>query len=251
MKIEVVLTPAEVALLPGRDLSATACVVFDVLRATSTILTALHHGAARVWPVAGIEEARALRDERLPGALLGGERGGQRIAGFDLGNSPAEYTAETVRGRDIITTTTNGTIALRACAASSEVHVGSLLNLDALAARLQRTNTPDASLLLVCAGSGDRFSLEDALAAGGLISRLTAGLGGYGADIHGGDSGRTARVLYEHHRDDLSAILRTTDNGRRLMEIGLEKDVSWCSRVAVFDTLAMMIDGAIEGARAS
>ena len=122
---------------------------------------------------------------------------------------------------------------------------------DALAARLQRTNTPDASVLLVCAGSGDRFSLEDALAAGGLISRLTAGLGDDGSGAHGGDPGHAARVLYDHHRDDLPAILRATDNGRRLLKVGLEKDVSWCARVSVFNTLAMMIDGAIEGARAS
>ena len=248
MKIEVILTPAEIALLPSRDLSATACVVFDVLRATSTILTALNNGARRVWPVATIEEASALREKRLPDALLGGERHGQRIDGFDLGNSPREYTAEAVGGRDIIMTTTNGTVALRACAASDEVHLGSLLNLDALAARLLRTNTPEASLLLVCAGSGDRFSMEDALAAGALLSRLTVGLPTAG---EGGDAGRTVRVLYERYRDDLEATLLTTDNGRRLRQLGLEADVNWCARVSVFDELALMIDGAIEGAKGS
>ena len=249
MKIEVILTPAEIALLPARDLSATTCVVFDILRATSTILTALNNGARRVWPVATIEEARALREKSLPDALLGGERRGQRIKGFDLGNSPREYTVEAVAGREIIMTTTNGTVALRACAASGEVHIGSLLNLDALAARLLRTNTPDARLLLVCAGSGTRFSLEDALAAGALISRLTVGLAAAGTE--GGDAGRTARVAYERYRDELAATLRTTDNGRRLAELGLEADVAWCARVSVFNELAMMIDGAIEGARGS
>ena len=245
VKIEVILTPAEIALLPSRDLSTTACVVFDVLRATSTILTALNNGAGRVWPVATIEEARELREKRLPEALLGGERQGERIEGFDLGNSPLEYTAEAVKGRDIILTTTNGTVALRACAASGEVHVGSLLNVEALAARLLRTNTPASSLLLVCAGSGTRYSLEDALAAGALLSRLTAG---FLSTSDGGDSGRTVRVLYEHYREDLPAILRTTDNGRRLRALGLDTDVDWCARVSVFNELAMMIDGAIEGA---
>jgi 2-phosphosulfolactate phosphatase len=249
VKIEVILTPAEIALLPARDLSATTCVVFDVLRATSTILTALNNGARRVWPVATIEEARALREKSLPDALLGGERRGQRIEGFDLGNSPREYTAEAVGGRDIIMTTTNGTVALRACAASGEVHIGSLLNLDALAARLLRLNTPDTRLLLVCAGSGTRYSLEDALAAGALLSRLTVGVPDVGSD--GGDAGRTVRAVYEHYREDLAATLRTTDNGRRLAELGLAADVDWCSRVSVFDELAMMIDGAIEGARGS
>ncbi len=246
MKIETILTPAEVALLPSRDLGDTVCVVFDVLRATSTILTALNNGARRVWPVADIAEARALRESRLPDALLGGERGGQRIDGFDLGNSPREYTAATVAGRDLIMTTTNGTVALRACASSGEVHVGSLLNLDALAARLQRTATPETRLLLVCAGSGRRFSLEDALAAGALLSRLNAGVA-----TAGDDAGHTARVLYEHYRDALPATLLTTDNGRRLRQIGLEEDVAWCARVSALDTLAMLIDGAIEGAKGS
>ena len=98
----------------------------------------------------------------------------------------------------------------------------------------------------MCAGSGDRYSLEDALAAGGLLCaadrRVPANGGG-----DGGDSGRTARVLYEHFRDDLPAALRTTDNGRRLRAIGLEADVDWCARVSVLDEAALMIDGAVQG----
>lgn len=249
MKIEVILTPAEIALLPARDLSATTCVVFDVLRATSTILTALNNGARRIWPTATIEEARDLRAGALPDALLGGERRGQRIEGFDLGNSPREYTAEAVAGRDVIMTTTNGTVALRACASSGEVHIGSLLNLDALAARLQRTLATTTHLLLVCAGSGTRFSLEDALAAGALLSRLSIGVPASASD--GGDPGRTVRIVYEHYRNDLAATLHTTDNGRRLAQLGLGEDVDWCARISAVDELAMMIDGAIEGARGS
>ena len=137
MRVEAVLTPAEIALLPRRDLSDATCVVFDVLRATSTILTALFNGATRVYPVGTTAEAFTLRDTRLPAALLGGERGGVRIEGFDLGNSPREYTPEIVSGRDIITTTTNGTVALRACAGARTVFAGALLNLRALA-RLPR-----------------------------------------------------------------------------------------------------------------
>src|SRR4051794_28316015 len=110
MTIDAVLTPAEIALLPETDLGDATCVVFDVLRATSSMLTALAGGAKEIIPVRTIEEARAARKIH-PHALLGGERHGERIEGFDLGNSPFEYRE--LPGRSIISTTTNGTVALR------------------------------------------------------------------------------------------------------------------------------------------
>jgi 2-phosphosulfolactate phosphatase len=240
LKIEVILTPAEIALLPQRDLSAATCVVFDVLRATSTLLTALANGARRVCPVFTLDEALRLKRDRLPGALLGGERGGLRIEGFDLGNSPREYTAEIVAGRDIISTTTNGTIALRACAGARQIHAGALLNLDALAEHLRAA--PPERLVLVCAGSGEAFSLEDALAAGALIDRLC------GDDpAAGGDAGQTVRALYEQRRDDLPAALRASSNGGRLLEIGLGADVDWCAQVSPLDWLATALPLAESG----
>ncbi|MEI9962966.1 MAG: 2-phosphosulfolactate phosphatase [Limisphaerales bacterium] len=103
MKIETILTPVELPALAQRDLRATACVVFDVLRATSTFVTALHHGAKAIIPVSEIAEALAIK-EKSPEVLLGGERNGVRISAeginFDLGNSPREYTPEKVRGEN-------------------------------------------------------------------------------------------------------------------------------------------------------
>src|SRR5580692_7380997 len=132
--LEVLFTPAEFATLPQRDLSGTVCVVFDVLRATSTIVTALANGADAVIPVAEIPEALAAKRAR-PDLLLGGEREGVRIRAdqtggvdFDLGNSPREFTRERVAGRTIILTTTNGSRALRACAGARAVFAGSFLN---------------------------------------------------------------------------------------------------------------------------
>ena len=116
--LEVILAPAELPGLAKRDLRDTICVVFDVLRATSTFVTALHHGAKAIVPVSEIAEALALRQQQ-PDVLLGGERDGVRIRAaqtggidFDLGNSPREYTPEKVRGKTIVSTTTNGTRAL-------------------------------------------------------------------------------------------------------------------------------------------
>lgn len=229
MKAEVILTPAEIDLLPGRDLSGATCVVFDILRATSTIVTALENGAARVFPALSIEEAREMQQTWLPGALLGGERRGVRIDGFQLGNSPREYTREAVAGCDLITTTTNGTVALRACASAGALYAGALLNLHALGSHLLAH--PPEHLLLVCAGSGRAFSLEDALGAGALLEII--------ADPAAGrDAGDALRAIVERYRPEPAAALRESYNGRALAGIGLGADVEWCARTSCFEGLA-------------
>lgn len=242
MKVETILTPAEILALPRRDLSGSVCVVFDVLRATSTMLTAFANGARRIYPVLSVEEAWERKRRDLPEALLGGERHGLRLEGFDLGNSPLEYTRAVVAGRDIITTTTNGTVALRACAGAGEVLAGAWLNLSALAVRLSR-KARDGSILLVCAGTGDRFALEDGLAAGALFSRLRPLTGARAAD----DASLAMSALYERHRNNPLSAMRDSENGRRLSEIGLGKDIEWCAGVESLPWVATMREGALSG----
>src|SRR5882672_3631736 len=169
MNLEVLFTPAEFAALASRDLRGTACVVFDVLRATSTFVTALHNGAKEIIPVAEISEALEIKKAR-PEVLLGGERDGVRISAdgidFDLGNSPREYTPGKVHGKTIVSTTTNGTRALRACANAQTILAASFLNLTATAQFIRQQNF--ANVLLVCAGTGENTALEDVLGAGAL-----------------------------------------------------------------------------------
>ena len=250
MKTEIILTPAEVALLPQRDLSDARCIVFDVLRATSTMLTALAHGARRIYPVSSVAEARLLKSERLPDALLGGEREGVRIEGFDLGNSPREYTAEAVTGRDIISTTTNGTVALRACAGAKEVLAGAWLNLDVLASWLREQATAGERLMLVCAGTGDRFALEDGLAAAGLLDRITAAGNGGRFPSHAveyDDAALALSAAYASMGVEPLDTLRRSANGRRLTEIGLGADVEWCAATSALPWIAVLRNGALEG----
>ena len=243
MNVEVILTPAEIARLPERDLRASTCVVFDVLRATSTMLTAFANGARRIFPVATIEEARLLHREKLPEALLGGERGGRRIEGFQLGNSPLEYTREAVAGRDIITTTTNGTVALRACAGAGEVIAGAWLNVAALRTfLLARERTPE-HLLLVCAGTESRFALEDGLAAGALLARLEAATG----EIACNDAGRAMTALYEGRHGQPLAAMQGSENGKKLLQLGLGEDVQWCAQTDALAWVASLRDGALTG----
>lgn len=230
-ELEVLFSPAEFRTLPQRDLTGTTCVVFDVLRATSTIVTALAAGAAGVQPVGEIAEALALRRAR-PEVLLAGERDGLRIRAaltggvdFDLGNSPREFTPARVAGRLIVMTTTNGTRALQACAGAAEVMVGSFLNLRATAEHLARS--PGKSICLVCAGTGENAALEDTLAAGALCAELqsiqpTAQLQ---------DSGLIACHAFLQARDDLANAVGKACNARRLLgQPELRDDVEFCLR---------------------
>ncbi len=226
MKIDVALNPAEIARLHRRDLSRTTCVVFDILRATSSMITALAHHARRIHPVCTIEEARQLRVE-MPHALLGGERHGELIHGFDVGNSPFEY--RDMAGQTIITTTTNGTVALRACENAASVLVGALLNLSALAEEI-RWHEPE-ELLLVCAGTFEEFALEDAYAAGLLIEALPH---------HAlSDSAHAALAITKLFPTALAA-LREARNGKTLAANGRGKEVDWCAQVSQFNVVGIM-----------
>ncbi len=229
MKFDAALTPADISRLPERDLSATTCVVFDVLRATSSMITALANGAAEIFPVKTIEEAFALR-KKIPDALLGGERHSERIEGFDLGNNPFEYTA--LAGMRIISTTTNGTIALRACERAQRVLVGALLNLAALRDELARTNP--AEVLLVCAGTFENFALEDAIAAGLLAAEFPD------AELTDAAIGTVATA--QRFSSALEG-LRAARNGRALAARGWQDQIEWCGQVSRFEVI-----GAMEGA---
>jgi 2-phosphosulfolactate phosphatase len=245
MKIEVILTPAELPALAGRDLRETICMVFDVLRATSTFVTALHNGAKAVIPVGEISEALAIR-RKQPGVLLGGERNGLRISAhgidFDLGNSPREYTPEKVRGKTIVSTTTNGTRALRACAGSKMVLAASFLNLGATAKFIQVKHFKN--VLLVCAGTGENRANEDVLAAGLLCEILS---GGKTAGTLS-NSAEIARRAYAQVKSDLAAAVCNSENGRRLLAIPeLRDDVAFCLQRDTHPLIARMEpDGAIQ-----
>jgi 2-phosphosulfolactate phosphatase len=236
MKIETLLTPAELPALARRDLRATACVVFDILRATSTFVTALQNGASAVIPVSEIAEAVARR-QQSPDVLLAGERDGVKIRAaqsggmdFDFGNSPREFRAEKVRGQTIVSTTTNGTRALRACVGAKTVLASSFLNLAATAKFLNQAS-PEG-ILLVCAGTGEGVALEDVLAAGAL-----AGL--VGGEFS--DATEIASRAFLAAKNDLAAVLAGSQNARRLLAIPeLCADVAFCSQRDVSKVVAEM-----------
>ena len=245
-QLEVLFTPAEFSALTPTHLQETVCVVFDVLRATTSMITALAHGAAELHPVDTIEEALDLR-QRDPHILLGGERHGLRITAaitgsvdFDFGNSPAEYTSPTVRGRTLALTTTNGTRALRATRGARQTFVASFLNLSCTADALRALQPP--KLLIVGAGTYEEAALEDTLAAGALCDILW--------DLYPpdqiADSATIARLLYTRHARNLPAALAQSRNGRRLLlNPHLHDDVAFAARRNRFPILACLEPDAV------
>lgn len=247
MIIDTLLSPLELPALAQRDLRGTACVVFDILRATSTFVTALHHGATAIVPVSEISEAVAFKEaeSRKPKAetiLLAGERDGVRIRAaqsggvdFDFGNSPREFTPARVRGKTIVSTTTNGTRALQACAPAKIVLAASFLNLTATADFLR--SEPD--ILLVCAGTGDNPAAEDIIAAGALVEVLASGKATH---VNKSGSSVAARNAYvQAMLTNLEKSLGASQNGRRLLAIPeLHDDVAFCAQRDVFNLVARM-----------
>jgi 2-phosphosulfolactate phosphatase len=231
--IQVALCPSEIRRISATDLSEVTAVVFDVLRATSSVITGLALGVEAIIPVRTVEEAR---DRKLkdPNLLLAGERDGLPPRGFDLGNSPEEFAK--IKGRRVVMTTTNGTAAIESVRLASKVLIGALLNLDALANYLFRH--PPRDLLLVCAGTGEEFSLEDAVAAGALVARLPE-------KQAVSDSAIITRCLYERVSDDLDEWLRQTKNGKHLRKIGKDADITWCARLSVFNLVCQLKGGKI------
>lgn len=228
-RIEVLFTPAEFQTLRQRDLSDAACVVFDVLRATSSFVAALHHGAAEIFPVEEIADALELRRHH-PRALLAGERNGLRIGPaltggveFDLGNSPREFARAVIAGKTVISTTTNGTRALRACAGAKEILAACFLNLSVTADFIARTRP--AHLAIVCAGTHERTALEDALAAGALCKQIAELLPA--SELF--DSAQIALRLFREAEKNLAVAFRGSENARRLLAISeLQADVGFC-----------------------
>ena len=231
--------------MPQGAVTGGIAVVIDVLRASTTIVTALAHGAAGVRPVLTVEAARALAAgfASLSGSsvLLGGERGGLRIDGFDLGNSPLEYSRARVAGRRIVITTTNGTAALDACTAASEVLIGAIVNRAAVAARawdLARSRG-NADIHLGCAGTDGEVTEEDLLTAGAILD-AAGRLPGADGDVldasataalnvfRGVLSPPTAEGRVDAHAIAAAAItsaFATSRGGRNLIELGMQADL--------------------------
>jgi 2-phosphosulfolactate phosphatase len=224
-RVRVLLAPTRsTAPRPG---AGECAVVVDVLRATTTLTVALGHGALRVLAAATPEQASALRAGH-PGALLCGERGGLRIDGFDLGNSPFEYPVPVVAGRTLIFASTNGSQALLAAAAARRRLLAAFVNARAVVERL----AGERAVVIVCAGSSGRFAIEDAGCAGLLCERLAA----LGATLEG-SAAALARALAPRDARAVRALVQGSSHGRELRAMGaaFARDVEFCAELDALD----------------
>jgi 2-phosphosulfolactate phosphatase len=219
-KLQVFEKPADAV---GHSLQHSSAAIIDVLRATSTIITALKNGCRGVIPAAEIEEALAIRqriNDHVP--VLSGERQGRKIPGFELGNSPLEFSRDVVYNRLVIMTTTNGTRTLLAAGAAEKKYVLSLLNLKATAAAMLR-DEQDISIL--CAGTDGGNSLEDSVCAGLLIAELLDSSEQFDAN----DQVLALRKLGLSHKNNLVNMFTAGAHGRYLQEIGFAADLDYCA----------------------
>lgn len=236
MKADVLLYPQAVGHQLFQD---KLVVVIDAFRATSTIVTALAHGAIEVIPVnepmEAIELIRSIGKEEC---VIGGEQKGFKIEGFDLGNSPVEYTEPIVSGKKVVLCTTNGTKAIKRAQGADAVLIGSFLNLQAI---VEWVKESARDILFVCAGSEGRVSLEDLTCAGMMIEGLKA----VRPEVELSDAAQVALLVAGQARPDLTAFLRKAEHGAYLIQNRMETDVVECTRLNTFAIVPAYGDGKV------
>ena len=224
------------------DFGGKTAVVIDVLRATSVITTALENGAREVLPVAGIAEAQSLYAQLDANATLrGGERNAVKIEGFDLGNSPLEYKRKTVEGKTLILTTTNGTQAIQNVKGADAAVLACFRNAAAVAEYLMSLPQCDRlNLIIVCAGTEGRFSLDDGLCAGMLIELLKQK-----TEVETDDLGLLLNHYYNESQANLLGALSGCYHLKRLFTLGFYDDIRFCLDANCVTTIPICREGKI------
>jgi 2-phosphosulfolactate phosphatase len=218
-------------------------VVIDVIRASTTITIALHHGCAGIVPARTLREARAMALTLGDGVLLAGERAAVKMAGAQLGNSPGEYARERIEGRIVVLTTTNGTRAFRAIEGARDVIACAFLNVSATARWLRRAGL---DVLIVCAGRNGHFCFEDAVGGGMLIDRLSR-LSDRPLELS--DAARAVHLLYSANQGNLLEVLRGCEWGRDIIRKGFGADLEICAQVDLTDVVPVMREGRLVAER--
>ncbi|MCK6648800.1 MAG: 2-phosphosulfolactate phosphatase [Bacteroidia bacterium] len=212
--VDVCLSPQ---LYPAYEKEDTIVVVIDVLRATSAMCTAFEYGVEKMIPVATLEEAHEYKKQ---GYLVGAERNGIAIEGFDFGNSPYSYMTEKTKGQTVVISTTNGTQAIEAARKAYKVVIGAFTNITALCNWLQ---TQDKNVLLLCSGWKNRLNLEDTVFAGAVAERLI------NSNLYQtGDAALAALFLYQQAQQSQVKFFHNSSHSKRLAAMGLKKDIKYC-----------------------
>ena len=231
MRVDVFFGPAEIT---PADVTGRVVAVVDVLRASTTVAVALANGAKAVVPLASSEEVVS-RSKSLTRSevKLAGERRSKTISGFDLGNSPLEYTKDVVEGKTIMLTTTNGTTAILAVQGASDLVVASYVNFSAVLSMLRAALRGGTDVTILCAGQDRRFALEDAACAGRYVQHITAKQAK--ADIN--DAAQAAMLIDRKYGTNVKRLLKSSAHGLALIEAGFEDDIAVCADVDSYSVL--------------
>ncbi len=237
MKIKVLFTPNN---LEELYFTGKTSLAIDVLRATTTIITALNNGAREVIPVASIDFAIKFSGNNFGGmTLLGGERNTKMIEGFNLGNSPLEYKEEVVNGKSIILYTTNGTRAIVKAKFSENLFICSFNNVSSIAKHLVKLNK---DVEVICSGTNGFFSLEDVVCAGKLIAEIIE----LAPNVELLDSAKASVVISKSYGKTLLKLLKETEHGKLLLENGFLEDLKFCSKINNIDIIPYFVSGSIK-----
>lgn len=234
IQVEVVLSPALLHLAEVKDKNV---VVVDILRATSTIVTALNEGATSVKTILSPNEALSLKSE---GYITAGESNGHKIEGFDIGNSPFECMNGKVKNYKLALTTTNGTKCFEAAinAEAKQVFAGSFLNISALAKHLVKDGN---DVVILCAGWKDKVNMEDSLFAGALVYEIQT-LESLNINC---DSTLICQDLYQISKDDMVSYLKKSSHYKRLSYLSHDEDMIFCLKKSIYDIVVAIKDGEI------
>ena len=224
--IDVCVSPELMHLYELRDRTV---VVVDILRATSCMVTAFAHGAASITPFSSTEQCRRMKSK---GYITSGERNGEKVSGFDKGNSPFEYIGDQMTGQKIAFTTTNGTQAIEKSKGARKVVIGSFLNVTAVTRYLLMSEN---NILVVCAGWKGKVNLEDTLFAGAIVENLRNHVE---PDC---DAPLAAQHLYNLAKHDMVGFLRNSSHVKRLNRLNIHKDIEFCLTPDKYPVLPVLL----------
>ena len=220
MKIDVVFCPDDIG---GLNRSEHIFIVIDVLRACSTIITALYNGCRYIIPI--IDPTEGFRLKKTDDVILAGERNGIKLNGYELGNSPAEFTTDRVKGKIVVMCSTNGTKAIEKSKAGAESIIAAFLNIQTVIEYIDKRNK---NVTILCSGKLGRHSLEDIVCAGMIVENL---------NTEYTDTAFIAEAAYKNYKNSIYQCLKISEHGKYLTKLGFAADLKYCSQIDLFKVL--------------
>ena len=228
--IDVCLSPDLIHLFDVRN---KIVVVVDILRATSCMTTGMAYGVKSIKPLSSLDACREMKSQ---GYYIAGERNGDKVDGFDLGNSPFDYMSDELKGKRIAVTTTNGTVAIEKSHGADEIVIGSFLNISAIADYLRKG---DKDVLIFCAGWKGKVNMEDSLFAGALVEMLQNDF------ANECDAPLIVQAAYQDMSHNLSALVQSSSHAKRLQRLNVYDDIEYCIKIDEYNVVPVIRDGEI------